>query len=89
MSASRSHSINIVAGGPHPSRLSGCVDGVSGGELRGWIVNLDRPGRMEPITCTGSTGEQETFCPFTFRSDVSQANGASMVCSVFPFRCAC
>jgi hypothetical protein len=59
--------------------LLGCVDGIRGNELHGWIMNKDDPQRPEPIICSGPNQETHIAYPFTFRKDVVQATGVDGV----------
>lgn len=59
--------------------LRGCVDGVIDGELRGWLINLGDPGRIEPVVCRGQDGQELSFTPFVFRADVNAAMDLSGV----------
>ena len=57
------------------SRIIGHVDGFDGATLRGWLVNLDDPGSLEPVVLRDASGRRLAFATHAERSDVNAAVG--------------
>ena len=58
-----------------PDRLAGVVDGVLGGDLNGWLANLDDPSVCETVIVRDAGGAQREFRTFQLREDVCAALG--------------
>lgn len=50
--------------------VTGFVDGIINGELRGWIANLHEPRKLEQVRCIGENGKTRDFAPLHYRRDV-------------------